>query len=382
MGGGSGGHITPIVAVVDKLRRNDSNSKSDIRVWCDRKFSKEARELFGQMARVDVIASGKFRRYANLSIWTKLRHHIFRTYLANFIDLFKIAFGILQSCVKLIIWRPNVIFLKGGYVCLPVGIAARFLRIPTVIHDSDTTPGLANRILARWAAAIGTGSPVENYPNYPKKLKRFVGVPINDKIHKFSEREQLSAKKELNFNTDKKLIFVTGGGQGAVSLNSVIDEIATKIIANNAQILLTVGRGNVDKIMSSNTKDFMAVEFLTDEYLAALSAADIVIVRAGATTMAEMAAAGKAAIIVPNPHLSGDHQTKNAKVYEDAHAAIVLKQDEISENPDIMENAIIELLYDAKLRETLAKNLAKFAKPNALNDIVEMILQTAKKGKK
>ncbi|MDR0957564.1 MAG: UDP-N-acetylglucosamine--N-acetylmuramyl-(pentapeptide) pyrophosphoryl-undecaprenol N-acetylglucosamine transferase [Candidatus Nomurabacteria bacterium] len=382
VGGGSGGHITPIVAVVKKVR--EPKKHVDIRVWCDRKFSGRARELMGGSARIDIIVSGKWRRYANLSLWTKIRYHIFKTYLRNFIDIFKIAFGVMQSFVKLIIWRPNVIFLKGGFVCLPVGVAAYILKIPIVIHDSDTTPGLTNKILAKFATAIGTGSPVENYPDYPKSKTRFVGVPIRDGLHRFSHAEQNQAKKQLGFDMEKKLIFVAGGGQGARGLNRVTAKIAPKLVENGMQILLMSGKNDISKIESLDLKktDFRVVEFLTDDYIPAIAAADIVVTRAGATTMAELAAAGKAVIIVPNAHLSGDHQTKNARVYENADAAMMFIQDDLSEKPEILLNAIKKLAGDSELREKFSANLLKFARPNALNEIIEMIFDVAKKSQK
>ena len=271
-----------------------------------------------------------------------------------------------------------MIFLNGGFVCLPVGVAAHILRIPIVIHDGDTTPGLANRILARFAAVIGTGSPIKNYPNYPKKITKFIGVPTRDEMREFSSSEQKSAKEKLGFSASKKLIFITGGGQGAVALNEVVVKAALQIIKNDTQILLLAGKNNSRKIeVPKSQKDsFKVKEFLTDDYITAVAAADIVITRAGATTIAELAIAKKPVIIVPNSHLAGDHQTKNAVIYADADAAIVLSQDEISNHPKVLEDAVIDLLNDQDRRKKLSQNLAKFAKPNALDEIVEMILST------
>ena len=373
MGGGSGGHITPIAAVVSGIK--DRYRKTEIRVWCDRKFSDQARKLLGSSVRVDVIVSGKWRRYANISLWSKLRYHIFRTYLRNFLDLFKVAFATIQSYVKLIIWRPDVIFIKGGFVCLPVGLAARMLKIPIVIHDSDTIPGLTNRILSRFATAIGVGSPADNYPNYRKEITKFVGVPVREKIHEYTVEEQKKAKEKLGFDANKKLILVVGGGLGAVVINENVVNNTTPMIENNAQILLVAGKGNVERLNKPESKNIKIVEFLSGDYLTALAAGDIVVTRAGATTMAELSAAGKAVIIVPNKHLAGDHQTKNAMAYKKSNAAIVVDQDEMEQNPEILADAILKLLNDAKLCGELSQNLAKFSRPNALNDIIDMILR-------
>ena len=149
VGGGSGGHITPIVAVIDKLLNKKGQTRKgenyDIRVWCDRKFAPQAKKLLADDdIRVDIIAAGKLRRYANLKWWYRWfsPYHIIHTHIPNLIDMFKIAGGFIQSFVKLLVWRPDVVFCKGGYVSLPVGVVAHLYHIPLVIHDSDTVPGL------------------------------------------------------------------------------------------------------------------------------------------------------------------------------------------------------------------------------------------------
>ncbi|MCL2037594.1 UDP-N-acetylglucosamine--N-acetylmuramyl-(pentapeptide) pyrophosphoryl-undecaprenol N-acetylglucosamine transferase [Candidatus Saccharibacteria bacterium] len=449
VGGGSGGHVTPIVAVVEELRHasfadligesserlpeapsaphpynfraeessskirnqistgssnpdlnhDDSSGKSEdaerkgvssqidntsnlnIRIWTDKKFATQTRGLVDNQTRVDVIASGKLRRYANLTFWHKWFswYHLTKTHLPNLIDLFKIVSGFFQSLVKLIIWRPDVVFAKGGYVCLPVGVAAHVLRIPLVIHDSDSVPGLTNRILARWAAAIGTGSPVENYPSYPKKKTKFVGIPVRPEIKKLSVGEKRQTKKSLNLDPKKELVFVMGGGGGAQIFTDTFQRIAPEIVQQNAQIVLSTGKGKNFTPDKNITKDFFVYEFLTDKYALTMNACDIFVTRAGVTGLAEAATVGVPTIIVPSPYLSSDHQTKNAAVYEKADAAIVLNQFDLEKDPEILTQAIGNILHDTKLRDKLRRNIPKFAKPDALHDMVKMILEAAKK---
>jgi UDP-N-acetylglucosamine--N-acetylmuramyl-(pentapeptide) pyrophosphoryl-undecaprenol N-acetylglucosamine transferase len=374
VGGGSGGHITPIVAITESIRKQ--KPRVDIRVWCDRSFVSQARQLLGADTRVDVVVSGKYRRYANISLLSHIRYHLIKTHLANFLDLFKIGFGFLQSLCKLIIWRPNVVFCKGGFVCLPVGVAAHFLRIPLVIHDSDVVPGLTNRILARYASYIGTGVPLENYPNYPRAKTKFVGIPVRPEFHKLSAAEKLAVKEKYGFSKDKKLVFVTGGGLGSSDLNEAVIKKAPQIINHNTQILLLTGE-NRDVV--DPTIDGLRLEsFLTDDYPNIVASADIVITRAGATAMAELASLGAVAIIVPNPFLAGDHQTKNALIWQQANAAIVIEQKNLRAHPDLLLTEVVKLLNDEKLRLHLSHNLAKFARPNALDQMVEMILGAVK----
>ena len=372
MGGGSGGHVTPIVAVCHKLQQQAPDA--ELRVWCDRRFADRLREMLGQSVRVDAIVSGKFRRYANLTLAQHLKHHLFRTHLRNIVDIFKIATGFVQSFVKLLLWRPDVVFCKGGFVCLPVGLAARCLRIPLVIHDSDTVPGLTNRVLSRFATKIGTGAPTENYPNYPKDRTHYVGIPVRDEIRVFTATEKAAAKTKLGFDAHKLLILAVGGGGGANALNRMVAGAAPELTGQGAQILLLAGKGKSDLIEAND--NFHVVEFMTDEFITALAAADIAITRAGATALAEFAAINMPIVIVPSPHLAGNHQTKNAAVYAKAKAGIVLDQREADKQPKLLLDAITSLLASPQLRTELGHNLRQFSRPDALDEMVRMILET------
>ena len=173
MGGGSGGHVTPVVAVLKELRALEP--EAELRFWCDTAFASQAASIVGtfdETIPVETILSGKLRRYHHLTLW----QHIMWPSLMwqNLKDVFKVAGGFFQSVAKLIMWRPDVVFTKGGFVCLPVGLAAKLLGIPLVIHDSDAHPGLTNRILSRWATAIATGAPLEYY-DYPVSKATYVG---------------------------------------------------------------------------------------------------------------------------------------------------------------------------------------------------------------
>lgn len=379
MGGGSGGHITPIVAVIGELKKRAPTA--ELRVWTDKKFALQARQMLGGAARVDVIASGKLRRYANLKWWYKYFswYHISKTHWPNFVDAFKIVGGFGQSFAKLLRWRPNVVFCKGGFVGLPVGLAAHLLKIPLVIHDSDTVPGLTNRVLARWACAIGTGAPIENYPNYDPKITRFIGIPVRPEFRKLSARQKAAAKKLFKLDADKPLVLAIGGGGGAREINETVLQIAPELVRGGAQIFIVAGKNGRDNLAAPIPAGVTVADFVSDDMARLLGAADVVVTRAGATFLAELAAVGAAAIIVPSPYLAGDHQTKNAAVYEKAGAAVVLNQKALAQNPEILAREIIKLLNDKNLREKLGKNLAKFAKPDALAAMADLILKAVQK---
>ena len=376
VGGGSGGHVTPVVAVVRRLHEIEPDT--ELRVWCDRKYAKQMQSMLSDSAKVSTIVCGKLRRYANLTLAQHLKHHLFKTHLMNIIDMFKFGIGTVQSFVRLIIWKPDAIFLKGGFVCLPVGLSAHLLRIPLVIHDSDTVPGLTNRILARYATKIGTGSPVENYPNYPKDRTSFVGIPIREEIHKLSDQEKIIAKKKLRLNPDGRLILAVGGGGGASNLNRAVAKSVPEIKTDLAEILLVTGRGKSDEITIPEKlkSSFHKTEFMnSDDIALAIGSAEIIISRAGATFVAEFAAVGAPLIIIPSRYLAGDHQTKNAKVYQKAEAAIVIDEQSLAEDSRILARTVEQLLTDKELREKIGRNLSKFSKRDSIDNVVQMILE-------
>lgn len=275
-----------------------------------------------------------------------------------------------------------MIFLKGGFVCLPVGIAAKILRIPTVIHDSDTVPGLTSRLLAKSARLIATGAPLENYPSYDKKKTRYVGIPVRDSFRELSEQEKSAAKKLFKLDPKKKLIVVIGGGGGAAILNEAVMSGANEIVAKNAQIFIIAGKNSQpqsERAQKNFAGEIIVTDFVARDIEKLLGAADIVVTRAGATSLAELAAVAATTIIVPSPFLAGDHQTKNAKMYAEKNAGIVLSQEEIREKPGILTKEILRILADAELAKTLGENLAKFYVADSAQKMAQLILAVAKK---
>ena len=350
-----------------------------LRFWVDTKFAPQAKSIihdFDETLRVDTVLSGKLRRYHHLTflqhiMWPSLMWH-------NFIDGMKLLVGIVQSIFKLIAWRPDVVFTKGGFVCLPVGIAAHILQIPLVIHDSDAHPGLTNRILSRWATKIATGAPLEYY-NYPRSRSKYVGIPINPAFKPYTKAQQWDAKRNLGIDTDRPLVVITGGGLGARRLNNMVAE-TLKDIQKVASVVLVAGAAQYDELRASMPKDsekFKLYSFV-NTMPELLGAADVVVTRAGATTILELAVLAKPTILVPNAALTGGHQLKNAAVYGDAQAAIVLDEDVAVEKPELLVKAIKSYLKDPKTAAAMARRFSKFAKPDAAKDMATMILSARK----
>lgn len=377
MGGGSGGHVTPVVAVLKEIKQR--HPRAELRMWCDRHFVAQARSKMDTLdptIPVQTIFAGKLRRYHHLTVMQQLLWP--SLVLKNLGDAFLVGVGFIQSLVKLIIWRPNVIFTKGGYVCLPVGLAAHILRIPLVIHDSDAHPGLTNRILSKWATTIATGAPLEYY-SYPADRTRYVGIPIASEFHPFTTVEQQTAKKEWGIDPQHRLIVVTGGGLGAKRINDVVAQ-TLRSLQQIGSVILVAGKGQYDELralLPPDSKHFQLYPFVTNMH-SLLGAADIVVTRAGATTILELAALAKPTILIPNAKLTGGHQLKNAAVYDEAEAVMVLNEEAMVEKPHLLAECIQYLTDNTSETAVMAKRFSHFSKPNAARDMATMILEARK----
>ena len=374
MGGGSGGHVTPITAVVTELYAQEPSA--EIRVWCDRKFYAHAAATLHHRhsdLRVDSIASGKLRRYHSLPWWRqalRLRTIV----IPNLIDGIAIIGGFMQSLAKLLAWRPDVIFTKGGYVCLPVGVAAAVLRIPLVIHDSDAHPGLTNRVLARFATHIATGAPLEYY-NYPKDHTTYVGVPVVANLTPPTPEKMKAGKQALGFDPDHPLVVITGGGLGAKRLNDATVAVLDDLLPLTSVFLIS-GSSQYDELQQKTADRpaaFQVRAFVSDNFTDVLAAADLVVSRAGATILPELAALAKPTILIPNAYLTGGHQIKNAAVYERAGAAVILDEKRLEAEPLSLVDTINALLLNKRELRQLSDAIQAFAMPDAAKQVAQLI---------
>ncbi len=377
MGGGSGGHVTPVVAVFKELKK--AQPDAELRFWCDKSFGNQAKKIistFDSQLPVSIVMSGKLRRYHHLSL---LQHLLIPSVVfPNILDTFKVGVGFLQAFVKLVLWRPDAVFAKGGYVCLPVGFAARLLRIPLVIHDSDAHPGLTNRLLAPHATYIATGAPLKYY-SYPRSRSNYVGIPVAEGFRPATEQQKIKTKQALGFDSSRPLVVVTGGGLGAKRINDAVAKDIEKITTHSSLLLIS-GVGQYDELrqkMGENTKEWQLTPFVSEGMADIMAAADVVVARAGATSILELAAVGAPTILVPNARLTGGHQVKNAKVYLEADAVEVANEEAFEKDSSLLTKAIVALLDDEKRRNHLSKTFRTFAKPNAAQEMATLILKAA-----
>lgn len=357
-GGGTGGHIIPILAVVFELKKLAKESIEFL--WIGSKKGPEAR--FAKRNKIDFhrVFCGKLRRYFSLQ---------------NILDIFKVPLGILQAYFIIKKFKPDVLFSKGGYVSVPAVIACWLLRIPSLIHESDSTPGLANRFLSRFVTKIGLGFPeAEKYFEKFKEKIIVLGNPVRPQILFGSKKRGFSY---FNLEDDRFVILVTGGSQGAERLNEIIAQAMPRLLEKYQVIHLYGKKQKIDTKKKMMRKYYHPFPFLEAEQMAdALACADLIISRAGANILAEIAALAKPSILIPYPLAAQDHQMKNAKIFEKQGAAIVIDQVDLSANRLYQE--IKRLFTDKEKLSQMAKSARKLAQPKASEKIAIEILDLIK----
>lgn len=373
-GGGSGGHITPLLAVADELHVR--NPSAEI-VTVGERGSKFAHltENRTSITRSHSIFAGKFRRYHDDSLWQKLID--FRTNLLNVRDVLYFAVGFMQSLILIRKVRPDVVFLKGGFVGVPIGLAAAFWRVPIVTHDSDALPGLANRLVSRWVSIHATGMPPEYY-RYSKQKMRHVGVLVGKDYKPVTDALKAEYRDDLALPRGAHVLFVTGGSLGSQRINRAVRERVDALLTDDKDlhIIHQVGRGNTADYSGFTHPRLRVLEFLDGMHRYS-GAADVIVTRAGANTIAEFGVQKKACIVVPSPFLSGGHQLKNGKILEDTHAAIVVDEVSMVKDATVLHEAITALFNDTAQARALAKELHSLAVTGAVGKLCDILMEIA-----
>lgn len=400
VGGGSGGHITPAVAVVRELLKLKPRTR--VEFWTDRKYYAnvmkitteigvswgEEDKLSGkrQYIRVRKVLSGKFRRYSGWRFidyvehpWVSFRDLV----LLNIVGFFGFTLGIFQSFFRMISKknRPDVVFLKGGFVGLPVGIACKVLRIPYVVHESDAVFGLANRLLVKKARVVAVGIDED----FKDERFRFVGVPVAEEFKKVSSTRQKELKRTFGFDPERPLVIVTGGSQGAQHINISIRDILPEML-KFASVGLVAGRTQYESMIDLKKYEIYEKAKLKSNFrmwafnsamFELLGAADVIISRAGATTIAEMAALEKAVVLVPYAALPGGHQVKNAERLAKLSAAEVISDEEMVKKPVKLLEIVKKLVRSPKVRANLAKNLHDLSVTDSAERLAKILIEVA-----
>lgn len=306
-----------------------------------------------------------------------------KTHSLNLRDSLRVVSGLAGSLRLLRRIKPDVVLAKGGYVGLPVGLAAVILRIPLVIHESDVHPGLTNRVLARYAAAVAVGWPQEHYSKWQVRRMVVTGSPIRNELFKQSVPK---ARQTLKLNRHKPVVTVVGGSSGAQRLNTGVFQQLLDLVKRYQLVHIT---GPLDIAQAQMLKralpheyrdNYHPYDFLKRDIGAAIVAADVVVSRAGATALAELAVASKPSIIVPNPLLTGGHQTLNANFIKKSRAAVILSEAQVSS--PMLVRTLHEIITSAKLRAQLQAGIKRLAQPHATQNLAKLLLEVGDGSKK
>jgi UDP-N-acetylglucosamine--N-acetylmuramyl-(pentapeptide) pyrophosphoryl-undecaprenol N-acetylglucosamine transferase len=377
-GAGSGGHITPVLAVAAELKR----LQPDIRLVYIGQRGDRLGDIPARHPAIDTVftvRAGKFRRYHGEGLKQLLD---IPTMLKNARDAGYTLVGIFQSYHILRELRPNGIFIKGGFVGVPVGLAAAALGIPYITHDSDAVPGLANRIISRWAAKHAVALKPSAY-GYPSDKTVMTGIPLRSDFVPVGDRLKQQYRAKLQLPAKAKVLFVIGGGLGAQHINRAVASAMPHLLREfkDLHVIHAVGRANEtalqaayhDKLSPAEQGRLQVDGFIDNVYLYS-GAADVVITRAGATNLAEFALQGKACIVIPSPFLAGGHQLKNARYLAGRQAALVLDEADLTADPNRLARQVSGLLRDPARQQQLSAQLALLAHPDAAAKLAKLIL--------
>lgn len=373
-GGGTGGHVSPALAVISEIQKQESNVEilyigSYFGIENKIIFSQKDKSLRNEIPNTFIVQkeinfkrtlTGKYRRYFS-----------FR----NLLDPFLVLIGTFQALFYLIGFRPKVIFSKGGFVSLPTCLAGAILRIPIVLHESDAEMGLANRIIAPFARKIATAFPPSLFPEKLKRKITHVGNPQAD----FPKTSKSAATAHFGLSKNLKTILVAGGSQGAQKINNALKPNLVKLL-QNYQVIHQTGTNNIKQFESfrkelpTNLKDrYRPFGFIAEDDLdIAFQSAGLTVIRAGAGLLFKSALFATPSIVVP---LKG-HQEANAEYFASKKAVAVIKNSDL--NSQNLFEMILALLENEKSREKLSKNISVLASPCAAKDLAKLVLTQAK----
>jgi len=367
-GGGTGGHLYPALAVAGLLRKMDP--KGEI-LFVGTGEGLESRVVPKEGYSFCQIAAGKWPRKISID---------------GIKSLLSLGKGFIQGLRLIKQFHPDAVLATGGYVSVPLGIAAAVLGVPLILHEQNSVPGMANKLLSRWAEVLFTTFPLDKGSFSSRAKIIHVGLPVRPEILKVRREDGINY---FGFKPDHLTVLVTGGSRGARRLNQVLLEVYEEICKDGSfpplQIIHLTGRTEYQQVCHDMVKKGLTeikfgkivIKPYLEEMEYALAAADLVISRAGAATLAEITARGIPAILIPYPYATGNHQYYNARFLKDRGAAVLIPESELTAKGLFSE--LKELIVNVQLRERMAEQSSKIGRPQAGEYIAEFLLNVGKK---
>ncbi|NMB81369.1 MAG: undecaprenyldiphospho-muramoylpentapeptide beta-N-acetylglucosaminyltransferase [Ignavibacteria bacterium] len=351
-GGGTGGHLYPALAVAQQIKL----------------LKPEAEFLF--VGTVDKIESRVVPQYGFdfKSIW--ISGFSRKLTLNNLLFPLKVVVSMIQSLWLVMKFKPRVAIGSGAYVSGPVIWAASVLGTKIILLEQNSYPGVTNRILEKRAEEIHISfEESKKFFREQKKIK-LTGNPVRVNLKMIDKAEALS---KFELDAKKKTILILGGSGGARNINNAIADAINELNENNIQVIWQTGQFYFEENKKFESKSVKVLPFI-DDMSAAFSACDLLVARAGATTITEVSFLGIPVIFVPSPHVAANHQYKNAKAISDASAALLIEDKDLKTS---LCKTIIDLIKDESKLTELRKNISAFAKPHAAKVIAESAIKMA-----
>lgn len=365
-GGGTGGHFYPIIAVAQKVNHiidKEHIIGAKLYYVSDNPYDKEL--LVENELIYEEVSTGKMRTYFSVR---------------NFFDLFKIFFGIINATYKIFSIYPDVIFGKGGYASFPAIFAGRLLRIPVLVHESDSAPGRVNKWAGRFAKKIAVSFP-EAAEYFPAKKVAWTGQPIRGEIEHAAPRSE--ALQYFKLESDLPVLLILGGSQGAELINNTVLDALPRLI-ENYQIIHQTGvknhrlvSGQAEVVLTGHKHKlrYSAIPFLNSlQTKMAAGVANLIISRAGSMVF-EIASWGVPSILVPITRTNLDHQRKNAFSYARAGACSVIEEANMTAN--ILSSEVERILNDKEGYVKMGERAKAFSKPGAAEKIARELVSIA-----
>lgn len=347
-GGGTAGHVTPNIALIPSLKKNDFEIS-----YIGSYNGIEKKLIEEQGIPYYGISSGKLRRYLDLK---------------NLTDPFRVIKGYFEACKHLKTLAPNIVFSKGGFVSVPVVLAAKKLNIPVLIHESDMTPGLANKISIPAATKVCCNFP-ETVSMISDNKGVLTGSPIRAELTKGDRQTGLDL---CHFSSTKPVILVIGGSLGALRVNEAVRSILPQLL-ERFQIVHLCGKGKVDESFYSTT-GYYQFEYIDKELKDLFACADIVISRAGANALFELLTLNKPNLLIPlSANASRGDQILNARSFKQQGYSMVLPEEELTD--EALYSSICELYEN---RQTYIAAMKKASANDAITKIVNLIKMNTK----
>lgn len=342
-GGGTAGHVTPNIALLPRLKELGYDIQY---IGSYTGIEKELIEPFG--IPYHGISSGKLRRYFSVQ---------------NFTDPFRVLKGFREAHKLIRQLKPDVIFSKGGFVSVPVVLAGKRCKVPVIIHESDMTPGLANKIAIPSAAKVCCNFP-ETLKSLPEGKAVLTGSPIRQEL---LSGNKIAAMDMCHFTSDKPVILVIGGSLGAVAVNNAVREALPELL-KDFQIIHLCGKGKMDESLK-DVEGYCQFEYIKNELRNLFALADIVISRAGANAVCELLALHKPNLLIPlSANASRGDQILNARSFERQGFSLVLEEEQLTKETLL---AAVKNLYEN--RTTFINSMKNSGQQDSIGTIIKLI---------